>query len=151
MRAFRIGSSAYPLMDGSGAASTDTARWNSRGRFVIYAAEHYSTALREKAAQVNSVRLPRSLLYTRIDIPPDASREEVAPDDLPGWAADDRLQSQRHGDRWYDERRSLVLIVPSLVAPGLERNILINQHHPQFSQLAASPAAAIRCHPRLLV
>jgi len=47
--AFRIGSLRYPLLDGAGAASSDDARWNSRGRYVIYAAEHYATALIEIA------------------------------------------------------------------------------------------------------
>ena len=52
MIAYRIGSSTYPLLDGSGAASSGDARWNSSGRYVIYAAEHYATALLEKADQL---------------------------------------------------------------------------------------------------
>lgn len=151
MRAYRIGSSSYPLMDGGGAAASDTARWSSRGRFIIYAAEHYSTALLEKAAQLNSVRLPHTLVYTRIEVPSGVSLEELLPDDLPGWDADHKEQSQRFGDQWYDERRSVILLVPSLVAPGIERNILINQRHPEYPQLTASPVEAIRCHPRLLL
>ena len=123
MQAYRIGSPAYPLLDGAGAAASDSARWNSRGRYVIYATEHYATALLEKAAQLNSVRIPRTLVYVRIDIPPDATVEEVRVDDLPGWDSDDKTASQRFGDRWYDDHRSLILLVPSLAAPGLERNV----------------------------
>ena len=148
--AYRIGSASYPLLDGAGAAASDEARWNSQGRFVIYATEHYATALLEKAAQLNTIRIPRSLVYIRIHIPANASVEELAPDDLPGWDADEKVVSQRHGDRWYDERRSLVLFVPSLAAPGVERNLLINQRHPEFEQVAASEPESVRCHPKLL-
>lgn len=148
--AYRIGSRLHPLLDGSGAAASDDARWNSRGRHVVYAAEHYAAAVLEKAAQLSSLRLPRTLVYLRIEIPPRASVEVVAPDDVPGWAADDKNASQRFGDRWYDEARTLVLVVPSLVAPGIERNVLINQRHPEFAGVSATPPAAIVCHPHLL-
>lgn len=149
MTAYRIGSASHPLLDGAGAAASDHARWNSRGRFVIYASEHYSTALLEKIAQLNSPRIPKSLVYARIDVPPSASLEELG--ELPGWDADSREHSQQFGDRWYDERRSLVLVVPSLAAPRLERNVLINQRHPEFASVTASAAERVRCHPRVLV
>jgi RES domain-containing protein len=147
---FRIGSSAHPLLDGAGAAASDTARWNSRGRFVIYAAEHYATAVLERAAQAGSIRLPRTLVFVRIVLPADAVLEEVRPDDVPGWDADDRAASRAFGDRWYDDRRSLVLLVPALAAPGLERNVVINQRHPQFAAVTASRPEPLVVHPRLV-
>jgi RES domain-containing protein len=149
--AFRIGSSGHPLLDGAGAAGSDAARWNSRGRYVIYAAEHYATALLEKAAQLNSVKIPRTLVFVRIEIPLRAPSEELRPENLRGWEADDKVVSQRFGDGWYDEQRSLVLFVPSLAAPGLERNVLINQRHPQFAHVVASPPTPVLCHPKLPV
>jgi RES domain-containing protein len=117
----------------------------------VYAAEHYATALLERAAQLNSLRIPRALVYVRIDIPSDAPIEVVREDQVPGWESDDRAVSQRFGDRWYDEGRSLVLVVPALAAPGLERNVLINQRHPEFPRVIASAPEPLRCHPRLLV
>lgn len=149
MHAFRIGSFSYPLFDGTGAATSDNARWNSRGRHVIYAAEHYATALLEKAAQLNSLKLPRTLVFVRIDVPGDVSVEDIRPEDLAGWDADSKNVSRAFGDRWYDEQRSAVLLVPSLAAPGLERNVLINQRHPQFTRLAASEPEPLRGHPNL--
>ncbi len=150
MFAYRIGGSAHPLLDGGGACANDHARWNSRGRYVIYAAEHYATALLEKAAQWTLLKFPRTLVYIRIEIPSDAAIEELAPESLGGWDADDKSASQAFGDRWYDEQRSLVLIVPSLAAPGIERNVLINQRHAAFARVKASRAAPLVCHPRLL-
>jgi RES domain-containing protein len=151
LTAYLFGSAAYPLLSGAGAAGRDDVRWNSRGRFIIYCAEHYATALLEQAAQLNSVRIPRTLLFIRVDVPDESSVEEVRPEDLRGWDADDKTVSQRFGDRWYDERRSLILFVPSLAAPGLERNMLINQEHPQFASVAGSASERVRCHPKLLV
>jgi RES domain-containing protein len=150
MVAYRIGSRAHSLLDGAGAFASDDARWNSRGRYVIYAAEHYATALVEKAAQLSILKLPPTLAYIRIEIPADALVEELVPESLRGWDADDKDASQRFGDRWYDEQRTLALIVPSLVAPGLERNVLINQRHPAFAEVKATRTAALVCHPRLL-
>lgn len=151
MEVYRIGSPGFPLLDGAGAAASDAARWNTPGRYVIYAAEHYATALLEKAAQLNSPKLPRTLVYVRINIPSDTTMEEVRSDDLRGWDSDDKTASQRFGDRWYDEHRSLILLAPSLAAPGLERTVLINQRHREFSRVTATPAEPVRCHPKLLV
>lgn len=151
MKAYRIGSGRFPIFDGTGAAASDVARWNSRGRYIIYAAEHYATALLEKAAQFGSVRLPRTLRFIRITIPDTATVEEVRVQDLAGWDSDDRSASQRFGNEWYDGRRSLILVVPSLAAPGLERNILINQRHPQFRRVRSTDPKPISCHPKLLV
>lgn len=148
--AYRIGSSAHPLLDGSGAAASDDARWNSKGRYVIYASEHYATALLEKAAQLNSIKVPRTLVWVRINIPAGTTMEEIRLEDLPDWDADDKEVSQRFGNRWYDDARSLVLLVPSMAAPGLERNMLIRQRHAQFTQITATPPESIRCHPKLL-
>jgi RES domain-containing protein len=118
---------------------------------VIYAAEHYATALLEKSAQLNSLRIPRTLAFIQITIAAGASSEEVEPDAVPGWDHDAKAASQGFGDRWYDEQRSLLLYVPALAAPGLERNVVINQRHPQFTRrVSATPPQPIRCHPRLL-
>ncbi|HWW86181.1 MAG TPA: RES domain-containing protein [Vicinamibacterales bacterium] len=151
MEAYRIGASAFPLLDGRGAAASETARWNSWGRSVIYTAEHYSTALLEKAAQLNGLEFPRTLVYARITIPPDVTMEEVRAEDLRGWDSDEKIASQGFGDRWYDERRTLILVVPSLATRGLERNVLINQDHAEFSRVTASAAEPLRCHPKLLL
>ena len=148
--AFRIGSLRYPLLDGGGAAASDDARWNSRGRRIIYAAEHYATALVEKMAQINAQRLPSTLVYARIELPL-AAVDRIEPSAVPGWDADDKTVSQAFGDKWYDEQRTLALLVPSLGAPGLEWNVLINQQHPDFAEVVASKPRPIVCHPKLMV
>jgi len=143
LKAYRIGSRRYRLFDGAGAATSDTARWNSRGRRVIYAAEHYATAVLEKLAQLNSVTLPASLAYIEIQVPPGVAIERADPARVKRWDADDKAASQGFGDLWYDEQRTAVLVVPSLAAPGLEWNVAINQQHPDFARLTVSPLRPI--------
>ena len=76
--------------------------------------------------------------------------ERIDPADVPRWNADDRTASQAFGDRWYEEQRSLALLVPALAAPGLEWNVLINQRHPDFPRLVATKPRPIACHPKLI-
>src|SRR5919197_4770643 len=90
---YRIGSRMHPLLDGGGAAASDDARWNSRGRRIIYAAEHYATALVEKMAQTNAPRLPSTLVYARIELPL-ATLDRIGPSAVLGWDADDKTVSQ---------------------------------------------------------
>lgn len=150
LRAYRIGSRRYDLFDGSGAAASDTARWNSRGRRVIYAAEHYATAVLETLAKLNSVKLPAALVYVEIDVPAGVRIERVTLGQVKGWDADDRRASQAFGDRWHDEQRSAVLIVPSLAAPGLEWNVAINQDHADTERVRVGGLTPVVAHPRLL-
>jgi RES domain-containing protein len=150
LRAYRIGSRRYELFDGGGAAASDLSRWNSRGRRVIYAAEHYATAVLETLARLNSVKLPASLVYIEIEIPSGVSVERVDLRRVKEWDAEDRRASQAFGDRWHEEQRTAVLIVPSLAAPGLEWNVAINQEHPETARVKVSALKPVVGHPRLL-
>ena len=49
---------------------------------MIYAAEHYATAVLEKLAQLNSVKLPASLVYIEIRVPRDIAVERLHPRDV---------------------------------------------------------------------
>ena len=123
------------------------ARWNSPGRRIIYAAETYAGALLEILVH-GSGNVPRSQGYIEIGIPDGLSVEVVTPEDVPHWDAQSSAITGNFGDRWYDERRTLVLIVPSVVTL-VERNVLINQQHPDFPQIRASPPLPVRWDARL--
>ena len=45
--------------------------------------------------------------------------------------------SKLFGERWCQERRSAILLVPSVVA-RLDRNVLINPANPEFALIEAS-------------
>lgn len=132
---YRIGdpSGAYPIFDATG-STIAPGRWNTPGSPVIYTAEHYSTALLEKLVH-GSGRLPPNQHYVEITIPRGTRYEVFSPPALPGWDAMPATVSKAFGEAWCVERRSAILIVPSVVA-RLDSNILINPAHPDFAGIA---------------
>ncbi len=146
LKAFRVADVRHPIFDGTGAMLYG-ARWNSPGRRVIYASETYSGALLEILVHASG-DIPRTHSYIEIEIPAELSVEELAPDALPHWDAQSFESARTFGNRWYDDRRSPVLIVPSVVT-RVERNILINEQHPDFARIRASQPEPVRWDVRL--
>jgi RES domain-containing protein len=149
LRAFRIGRAKHPLMDGSGAARFG-GRWNEKGQKIIYAAECYSGALLETLAHVRMRWLPPDLAWIKIEIAAEIAREVLNGEDLRGWDAPDYGASRVFGSRWCQERRTAVLLVPSVTTAGIEHNLLINQEHPDFTQIVASSPAPVIWDERFL-
>lgn len=81
--------------------------------------------------------IPQSQIWIEIDIPEDIVIAVLDEAGVPGWNVENAIASRIAGDAWYDSQRSLCLSVPSVPAFG-ERNILINQSHPDFARLKAS-------------
>ncbi len=137
LRCYRIGdpNGAYPIFDATG-SRLYPGRWNTSVCPMIYASHYYSTAMLEKLVH-GSGRIPPNQHYIEITIPNGLSYEEFNPADLPDWAHASGSASKVYGDIWQSSRRSLLLIVPSVVA-RLDQNFLVNPDHPQFSRVAAS-------------
>jgi RES domain-containing protein len=148
LRAYRIAHARFELFDGTGAAFGG-ARWNSKGQRVIYASESYATALLETLVHSNLGRVPKGFAFIEIDIPKEVEIEEITADDLPGWDAPDCIASREFGGRWYDERRTAVLVVPSVASGGRQRNVLVSQGHSQFRLLTASKPQPVKWDARL--
>jgi RES domain-containing protein len=62
---------------------------------------------------------------------------------------EDQVVSRAFGDRWLEESRSAVLLVPSAVTRGHERNILINPVHSDFAKITASKPQEVQGDKRL--
>jgi RES domain-containing protein len=146
-RACRIADRRRQIFDGEGAAAFG-GRWNSPGRRVIYAAETYAGAMLEVLANANIGRVPKHHAWIEILIGKGVSVEELDAARLRGWDASDQQASRRFGDEWYDQARSTVLIVPSVVARA-ERNVVINQAHPGFRKLRATKPRPVVWDERL--
>lgn len=133
---FRIGdpNGAYAIFDATG-STLAPGRWNTPGSPMIYTSRHYSTALLEKLVR-GSGRLPPNQHLVRITVLRGASYEVFSPPSLPGWDTMPATVSRSFGERWWAERRSAVLIVPSVVA-RLDDNVLINPMHPEFGGIEA--------------
>ncbi|MGE6694397.1 RES family NAD+ phosphorylase [Sphingobium limneticum] len=100
----------------------------------IYTSEHYSTAMLEKLVHASSV-LPPNQHHIRITIPNGTSYEIFQSAAHPGWDGKDEGLCKAFGQAWFEEGRSAILIVPSMVA-RVERNILINPIHPNAAGIS---------------
>ena len=125
----------HPIFDATG-SKLAPGRWNTTSSPMLYSSEHYSTAMLEKLVR-GSGHMPPGQHFITITIPNGVSYEVVTPDSLPGWNDISCGPSRAHGEAWQQERRSLLLIVPSVVARS-ERNVLLNPEHPEFGQVATS-------------
>lgn len=146
-RVYRIADRRHAIFDGQGAA-TFGGRWNSPGRRVIYAAETFAGAILEVLVNANIGRLPRSHAWIEISTPEDVIVEELDTTRLPRWDAPGQITSRKFGDLWFDQQRSTVLVVPSVVT-RVERNLVINQDHPGFRRLRASQPKPVIWDQRL--
>ena len=135
MRAYRIGDPAglFPVWSTEGAKRV-SGRWHEAGADVIYVSENYSTAMLEKLVHWNGA-LPPNQHFIEVTIPRGTGYEVVTADAVPGWFKPSGEAARRFGRQWYVEKRSTILIVPSVVA-RMERNIVINCRHSNFEGLA---------------
>lgn len=112
-------------------------RWNSPGQGVIYASLSYAGAMLECLAHAGIGRVPRTHVAVEISIAEAVGVERHNDSSLPaGWNRADMREARAFGDAWLRERRSAVLVVPSVVARR-EGNVLVNPQHPDFSGIVA--------------
>lgn len=134
VKGYRIGDPAgkYPIFDPTG-SKLYPGRWNTPGSPMIYASRHYSTAMLEKLAH-GSGSLPPNQHFVEITISNGVTYETVTPAHLSGWDHISCVASRAYGESWQQSKRSLLLLVPSVVA-RMETNILINAEHAEFPQI----------------
>ena len=127
-------------LSGQGAA-VSPGRWNDRGEAVVYAAETRSLSVLETAAHVDPSGFPQNKFLVEIQIPDDlwAARELTDEAKLnPAWAAiPSGMASVEHGSAWLLSKRSLLLLVPSVIVRE-EPVVLINPAHPDAHRLSAT-------------
>jgi RES domain-containing protein len=134
LTAFRIGDphGVYPIFDATG-STLSPGRWNTSRAAVIYASRYYSTAMLEQLVRGSSA-LPPNQHFIEITIPNGVTYEVLDPARLPRWDDASLMASQAYGEAWQTARRSLLLLVPSVVA-RMEHNVLINPEHPEFPRV----------------
>ena len=134
---YRIGDpdGVYPIFDAT-ASRLYPGRWNTPASPMIYASEHYSTAMLEKLVH-GSGQLPPNQHFIRITVPHGAAYEILNTAALPDWYVEAGTVSKGYGEAWQRGKRPLILIVPSVVA-RIESNILINPEHPEFPKIETS-------------
>ena len=148
MQIFRIGDTRHALWDGTGAAMVG-GRWNSLGLPAIYGSLSYACSMLEILVHANIGRIPTTHGYVVADVPETVPVERHDSLSLPlGWDSDDPSIARRFGDQWLTEGRSVVLVVPSVVAK-LEWNAVVNPQHPAAGQLLVSQSQKVIWDQRL--
>lgn len=146
--AWRIAKRRHPVYDGTGAMLVG-ARWNSPGRPAIYAADSYAGAILEVLAHALRPRtLPGPHHAVRIDIPDDQV-ETLDPATLRGWEAKGSPEALHFGDRWLEEQRTPVLVVPAVPSRPIGRVVVVNPLHPDAGRITVSAAFDVPWDERL--
>jgi RES domain-containing protein len=104
----------------------------------------------EQLARAGIGHIPKGQMWIEINIPAIAI-EVVEPEDIPRWDREDRMASQAYGDQWLRDQRTAVLVMPSVVANGLENNVIINPAHKDFGKITCTEPKGMEWHQRLLV
>ena len=147
-RAYRIGHSSgrFPVFSAVG-STLNEGRWHTVGQEVIYASVYFSTALLEARAYAGDVP-PSDQAFVEIEIPPSTSYEMLDAESLLGWDEPSSPAARAFGSIWLEERRSALLIVPSVVAP-IDHNVLINPNHPDSQGISVGDEQPVRWDSRL--
>jgi len=146
MELWRI--SNYPDLSGIGGLHA-SGRWHSKGKRVVYRADHPSSALLETLVHLEPEMIPATyqLLCVRSGSAIEAEKVEVV--DLPAdWFS--RIDATRQiGDRWLDQGSSALLQVPSAISPRAT-NVLLNPQHRDAMLVSIVETIVPPFDPRLL-
>jgi RES domain-containing protein len=126
-------------------------RWHTRGRRVVYLADHPASALLEVMVhlEIDAEDLPTHYQLLGVDVPDDL---KIASLDSGGLPADWRAQiahTQSLGNAWLRAGSGALLRLPSAIVPGAD-NYLLNPAHVEAARVAIASAARAAFDPRLM-
>ena len=151
IKAWRLSKKRYATaaFDGEG-ARLNGGRWSSVGTRVAYASESVALATLEVLVGLQDTTILSSYSLVGVEFPEDLV-EVLDRHTLPAtWNHHPPSpETQRVGDLWVAQTRSVVLKVPSAVVEA-EHNYLVNPLHPQFGTLLVRAPEPFRLDPRLL-
>jgi RES domain-containing protein len=148
MRLWRI--SNHTSLSGEGGLHA-SGRWHSRGRRVVYLADHPASALLEVMVhlEIDAEDLPTHYQLLGVDVPGGAPITALADNDLPdGWRMQIALTRAR-GDEWLRTGRSALLRVPSAIVPDAA-NYLLNPAHSEAVRISIASALRAPFDQRLM-
>jgi RES domain-containing protein len=148
MRLWRISNHASLSGDGGLYAA---GRWHSKGRRVVYLADHPASALIEIMVhlEVDAEDLPTRYQLLGVDIPDPLAVTHFDEHDLPeGWRQQTALTRAR-GDGWLHDAPTALLRVPSAIVPDAS-NYLLNPAHVDAPRIGIASAVRAAFDPRLM-
>ena len=150
MRIFRIADRRHPVWSGTGAMLVG-GRFNSPGRPVVYGALTFAGAMLEVLVHARIGKVPKTHVWIEAQVPDGVPIERQTVATLPeGWDGPAPEIAREFGNRWLEECRSAILIVPSVVARA-EFNALVNPAHPDAAKIVASEPQPVVWDERLFL
>lgn len=145
MRVWRV--SRHDGLDGEGGLLAP-GRWHSRGRRVVYTADHPALAILEVLVhlEIDPAVPPNGYVLFEIDVPAALAIDDAA---VPAASLGDPAVTRAIGDRWLAAMSGSVLRVPSAIAPKA-RNFLLNPAHADTAKIAVVGRTSDPFDPRLL-
>lgn len=149
MRVWRISDFADLRGDGGLRAS---GRWHTRGRPIVYLADHPAAALLEVLVhlEVDVEDLPATYQLLAADVPDEMARRATATEEhlSPVWI-ENLTVTRRLGDEWLKSAASALLRVPSAIVPSAT-NWLLNPRHPDAASIRVVDLVRVPFDPRLV-
>ena len=146
MELWRI--SNYADLSGVGGLQA-AGRWHTRGKRIVYLADHPASALLEMLVHMDRELIPATYRLLRIVISDAVTVDSIGNDAL---ASDWRTQpalTRQIGDQWLDESATALLQVPSVIVP-IGKNFLLNPAHPDAAKVTIAAVVNAPFDPRLL-
>lgn len=112
-------------------------RWNSEGVFALYTSSSRSMALLETLAHTPAKMLDaNNYQLITLSVPDGLDVGEIRLSSIPdGWDDPDTpLFTKRIGDRFLNEKKTLILAVPCVLVPE-ELNYILNPMHKDFRKV----------------
>src|ERR1044071_5752833 len=123
MRLWRI--SDHASLSGDGGLFF-SARWHSRGKRIVYLADHPASALLEVIVhlEVRAENLPDDFQLLKIDVPDGLAVDQADHGELPADWKERVSVTQKIGDVWLNEGLTSLLRVPSAIVPETNNYLL---------------------------
>ncbi len=134
MRLWRI--SDHADLSGVGGLHA-SGRWHSRGRRVVYLADHPASALLEVLVhlEIDVEDLPTHYQLLGVDVPDDVAITLLDERGLPDDWRNQRAVTRARGDEWLSASATALLQVPSAIVPAA-RNTLLNPAHADAARIS---------------
>lgn len=148
MRLWRI--SNHATLSGEGGLYA-AGRWHTRGRRVVYLADHPASALLEVMVhfEIDAEDLPSHYQLLGVDIPDDLFVTRLDERELPANWREHTDVTRALGDNWLGENAAALLCVPSAVVPGAG-NYLLNPTHQHAARIVIASGARAAFDARLM-
>jgi RES domain-containing protein len=133
------------------AAKNHGGKWNRKGVPLIYLSSSLSLCGWEifvhLGSQISDRRLETLFAVVPVEFPDWCV--ETLDFGMKAWEADHAV-TQEIGENWIQQKRSLLLQVPSFVIP-IESNYLLNPNHPAFEYVSIGAPEEVRIDSRLFL